>query len=312
LSVIKAIFTSHTIRSIEVFSEHVTNILDGYDKVFIHDFPLIKYCSHIRQEKVFFICDSQIKLINSYLKNEKNIIKGFILKYKKLIYKRMISKYHRDFGKLLYISEVDKEYDKGIFPFLQEVDNINNGVNFEYFTPSSSTDYEFDIIFLGNFSYRPNYEAASHLVKKIVPELVKNNPDFRCIIVGKNPSKKLMDNSMKDNIIFTGFVEDIRIYLDKAKVFVSPLYSGAGMKNKILEAMAMNKLIIASDISYEGLNLNEDDCLLRANSDREFIEKIEKVLINFESEFISLNNRKIAKEMYSWEKQAGDLLKIIK
>ncbi|ENQ3078303.1 glycosyltransferase family 4 protein [Bacillus cereus] len=307
-TVLSSAFTFHTFKSVKLYDEKLKGILEGYDIVFIHDFPLIKYCTLASQNKLFFICDSQFKLVDSYAKKDKKILRKIQFKVKKFFYKKMFQKYREDFGTLLYISKIDMEYDKELFPTIKDMAYINNGVDLGYFSPVENKEYEYDLIFLGNLSYKPNYDAVVSLGRDIVPMLSKKYPNIKCVIVGKNVPEELRQYSSK-HIIFTGFVEDVREYLNKSKIFVSPLYSGAGMKNKILEAMAMNKIIIASDISYEGIEIRDKTFMYTANNDKEFVECIEEVVDNF-SGFKNINNRSKLFPSYSWDYQAENLFQL--
>jgi polysaccharide biosynthesis protein PslH len=311
LLLFQAVFTMQTLRAIKVYDKRLNKILDQYDAIFIHDFPLIKYCTIDKENKIFFICDSQIKLLDSYIKNEQNFIKKLILKYKKFVYKNMINKNYKNFGKLLYISEVDLQYDKKVFPHLENMFFINNGVDTDYFNPSSHPYYEYDLIFLGNFRYRPNYEAAKFIVEYLVPKLKIKNPNIKCVLVGKNPPEDLKKYT-SDNIIITGFVEDTRPYIDASKIFISPLFSGAGMKNKILEAMAMNKIIVGTEISFEGISfVSNGNFLVNSDNKKKFITLIENILDNFDKINQCVENRSKVLLEYSWEQQADKLLHIL-
>src|SRR5690606_1383589 len=74
-----------------------------------------------------------------------------------------------------------------------------------------------------------------------------------------------------------GFVEDIKPYLEKAQVYIAPLFVGSGIRIKILEAMAMKLPVVATDISAEGIRANNDYGLYIANNEREFIDAIKKL-----------------------------------
>jgi len=215
----------------------------------------------------------------------------------------------KHFGKLLYISEVDLHHDRQLYPDLKGIsDYINNGVDLDYFKPVPE-DIVYDVVFVGNLGYKPNADAAEHLVKNIVPKLLEHKVNVKCIVVGKNPSDYLKSFA-SEHVEFTGFVDDIRSYVHKSKVFVSPLYSGAGMKNKILEAMSMNKLIIGSSISFEGISI-KTDYIVEANNDDEFVEKIAYYLRDYDTYKDDINNRQELEKEYSWLSQSNKLLSII-
>lgn len=306
---IKALLSMQSVKSLELYNEEVSNKLNEYDFVFIHDLPMIKYCSIVKKNKIFFVCDSPFKLTDSYLKNETSTLKKVILHLKKRIHHNMFMKNMKHFGKLLYISEVDLHHDRQLYPDLKGIsDYINNGVDLDYFKPVPE-DIIYDVVFVGNLGYKPNADAAEHLVKNIVPKLLEHKVNVKCIVVGKNPSDYLKSFA-SEHVEFTGFVDDIRSYVHKSKVFVSPLYSGAGMKNKILEAMSMNKLIIGSSISFEGISI-KTDYIVEANNDDEFVEKIAYYLRDYDTYKDDINNRQELEKEYSWLSQSNKLLSLI-
>jgi glycosyltransferase involved in cell wall biosynthesis len=300
----RSLLTLHTIQSQRLLDNGFTDVLESYDMVFIHDFPLISYCSLIRSPKVFFICDSPVKYINSLIAIEPHWMGKAKLRLKKIIYKNMLKSHLNDVGKMLYISEVDKDYDQLLLHRQADASFINNGVDYDYYVPDPQAEKKYDLAFLGNFSYEPNRQALSNLVRHIIPKLQETKPDLSCVVVGKNAPEELTKTGR--GIHFTGFVEDVRPYLRAAKLFVSPLYSGAGMKNKILETMALNMPIVATDISYEGIHIN-DNYMFRANNDLEFITIIQRELQRYDQIQGQINNRDFVYRYYSWASQAKKL-----
>lgn len=130
---------------------------------------------------------------------------------------------------------------------------IPNGVDCDHFSPSPTIARDPRVlVFTGNFSYAPNIDAAQLLAHHILPRVRERFPDARLILAGADPVPSVRALAA-ESVTVTGRVPDLRPYLAQAGVFVSPLRIGAGIKNKLLEAMAMGAPIVATPISFDGI-----------------------------------------------------------
>src|SRR5690606_32719078 len=103
------------------------------------------------------------------------------------------------------------------------------------------------LIFTGVMDYSPNEDTALRLINQVMPRLRPLVPDVRLILAGRNPTPALLQQAQAHpDVTVTGFVEDMRDYLEQASVFVAPLRYGSGMQNKLQEALAMQVPIVAS------------------------------------------------------------------
>lgn len=124
---------------------------------------------------------------------------------------------------------------------------VRNGVDLDYFRPGAdSLREEATLIFTGKMSYHANIAMVQHLVEEIMPRVWKHRPDARLLIVGKDPPREMEAMAeVRARIDVTGTVSDIRPYLQRATVSVVPLVYGAGVQNKVLEAMACATPVVA-------------------------------------------------------------------
>jgi glycosyltransferase involved in cell wall biosynthesis len=155
------------------------------------------------------------------------------------------------YGGVVVLSAVDAQMLNRLNPALP-LHVIPNGVDIDYFKPTEQTPDEATLLFIGNFDYLPNADAALWLIREIFPLVKTALPQARLLLVGNNPSAEIRDLASQD-IVVTGRVPDVRPYLEQARVFISPLRLGAGIKNKVLEAMAMRKAIVATPLSGDGI-----------------------------------------------------------
>ncbi|GAC1399137.1 MAG: hypothetical protein NVSMB59_20400 [Vulcanimicrobiaceae bacterium] len=115
------------------------------------------------------------------------------------------------------------------------------------------------LILVGDFGYRPNEEAALTLLSDIFPHVVARFPEARVLLVGRGPTRALLDAASNDvRVTVTGTVSDVRPYLAAADVAVIPLTIGGGTRIKILEAFAARLPVISTRKGAEGLQVTHD------------------------------------------------------
>ena len=137
-------------------------------------------------------------------------------------------------------------------------------------------EQNYNIVFVGTMNYEPNISAVNYFVNKVFPSLLKRYPQLKFYIVGNKPSKEVMKLKC-DNIIVTGFVNDVWEYLKQSAVVVIPMISGAGIQNKILEAMSIGGCVVTTPIGFEGLKKREGAPLV-VYSEEEMIIAISSLL----------------------------------
>ncbi len=145
------------------------------------------------------------------------------------------------------------------------VDWYLNGVDADYFNPSQaqpSANFSSDCVFVGAMDYRANVEGVLNFVEYAWPLVRKSSPEARFAIVGANPAAKIAQLNEMNGITVTGRVEDVRPWLAGAKLVVAPLLVARGIQNKVLEAMAMAKPIVASSGALTGVNAPEDAAIV--------------------------------------------------
>ena len=155
------------------------------------------------------------------------------------------------------------------------------------------------IAFLGGYGHKPNVEAVEFFCKQVMPVLTEQMPDIVFRIYGsKVPDEFKAFES--DNIEVIGFVEDIADVYQKARVFVSPLLSGAGLKGKVIDCMASGLPSVMTSVSAEGTGLVHSQSTFVAESVGEWCEYI-KLLYEDEHTWqrLSENSQQVAKSLFS-------------
>jgi len=156
---------------------------------------------------------------------------------------------------------------------------LPNGVDLRYFYPDDSLRKPATLVFSGKMSYHANVTAAVFLVKEIMPRVWRRRPDVQVQIVGKDPTREVQAlASGEPRVTVTGLVPDIRPYLRQAALAVSPIRYGAGIQNKVLEAMACGAPVIASSLAISALAVTPGQELLVADDPDDFAQQILRLL----------------------------------
>lgn len=135
---------------------------------------------------------------------------------------------------------------------------VPNGVDVDYWRRKSPQRGADTIVFTGAMHYRPNVDAAVLLIRRIFPLVRRAVPAAQLLIVGRDPAPALLAAATAvAGVTVTGFVEDVRPYLERATVFAAPIRFGAGIQNKLLEAMAMGVPVVTSAMAADGLRTED-------------------------------------------------------
>lgn len=162
----------------------------------------------------------------------------------------------RPYARVVVLSQTDAETLRKLNPSVP-VSVVSNGIDLDYFQPMPTERDPATLLFVGNFEYAPNVDAALLLAEVIVPAVRQAIPEVRLQLVGNAPPAALR-RLTSDGIEVTGRVPDVRPYLARASIFVCPLRFGAGIKNKVLEALAMGIPLIATPLSVDGIAVTHE------------------------------------------------------
>jgi glycosyltransferase involved in cell wall biosynthesis len=207
------------------------------------------------------------------------------------------------YRRVIVVSDRDRDELQTLNPALP-VDVIPNGVDLEYFQSESKPRDPLALLFTGNYDYAPNVDAALRLATAIFPRVRERLPNAKLWIVGNAPPPELQALESSD-ITVTGRVEDMRVYLEQAAVFVCPLRLGAGIKNKVLEALAMRCPVIATPLSLDGIAVNDGQEVLIAETDEAFVDVVLSLLGDpAKRERLGANGRALIEARYSWSQVA--------
>jgi len=126
-----------------------------------------------------------------------------------------------------------------------------------------------DVLFLGGYRHPPNVDAVQYFSAEILPRLKRGEPKLRFIVAGANPTAEVAALASA-HVQVTGQIPDLQDVMDRARVFVCPLRVGAGVKGKIMTALAYGIPVVTTSVGIEGSGLVPDVHVLLADDAKSF------------------------------------------
>ena len=279
---------------------------EDFDAIYAEG-PMAPYVDSVPLPKIVEPLDAGSKVCYEWFLQHKNPFKKaiWLLQYLEARNREMRS--YKNFNYCIVVTQRDKMILES-YSQLLNVEVIPNGVDISYFKPINVKEDFPSLIFVGDMSGLKNVNAVLYLYKKIYPEILKEYQNIKFYIVGRNPCSEIRKLSSDRSVIVTGYVKDVRPYLAKATVVVVPFLNGTGIKNKVLEAMAMERPVVTTSIGAYGINVTPNKNIIIADDPKEFAKRIVE-LLNDEQlrRKIAHNGRILVEANYSWEKVADAL-----
>jgi len=202
-----------------------------------------------------------------------------------LAFERQVAQHAR---RVFLVTDNEAALFRGLAPeSADRVDALSNGVDSDYFAPDAQRASPFPpanaqaqactVVFTGAMDYWPNIDAVTWFVTACLPLLLPRWPALRFYIVGRNPSAAVLALA-SPSVVVTGTVADVRPFLQHATLVVAPLRVARGIQNKILEAMAMARPVVAARSCVDAIAAQEGVELLSAGDEAEFAAQIDALL----------------------------------
>ncbi|MFT5600979.1 MAG: sugar transferase (PEP-CTERM/EpsH1 system associated) [Flavobacteriales bacterium] len=226
-------------------------------------------------------------------------------------YKRLVKYENLTFDYFEHHTIISNEDKKCIMHESRDVIKIvQNGIDTDYFT-SVSKPKKYDLLFVGNMSYAPNVDSVVYFVNKILPLLIAKKKDITFYIAGANPLPEVLQLA-GENVIISGWIEDIRDAYNESTVFVAAMNIGTGLQNKLLEAMAMELPCVTSQLANKALGAKEGQQILISKNEKEYVDHITQLLSSDDvRKELGVAGRCYVKENFSWKHSSDQLSQII-
>ena len=181
---------------------------------------------------------------------------------------------------------------------------LPNGVDTDFFTSSGSAPQQEEdaLVFTGSMDWLPNDDAVVFFCREVLPLIWEQNPNVKFYIVGKSPSATVKELASKEpRIVVTGRVDDVRTFIQRAKIFVVPIRIGGGTRLKILEAMSMQKAVVSTTVGAEGIAHTRDVDIFLGDTPQALADAVIALLKDRpKRETLGTAARKLVLEKYDW------------
>ena len=189
--------------------------------------------------------------------------------------------YERSFGRsvgtAVAVSDADHRALRRIGGF-RRVLLAPSGIDADYFQPTDAAPEPLTALFWGRLDFEPNIDAVCWFAREVWPRLHARHGQATWWIVGRNPDRRIIEATQQTpGIELIGEVDDLRPWIERAAVCVLPMRSGAGIKNKLLEAAAMARPILASPTAVRGLIYDDEVPWQIAASPHEWIKGVQRL-----------------------------------
>lgn len=216
----------------------------------------------------------------------------------------------------VFVSEQEAQLFRQLAPRVAEkISFVNNGVDTEFFDPQLSfacpfAENQAAIVFTGAMDYWANVDAVVWFAQQVFPSVKRQIPHARFYIVGSKPAKAVQMLAENDpSVTVTGRVDDVRQYIAHARLVVAPLRIARGIQNKVLEAMAMAKPIVATSAAMEGIPGNGSLQVAVADNPQEFAAQVVGLLQQPFAPIMA--HRRYVQEDFSWQHNGESLCEML-
>jgi sugar transferase (PEP-CTERM/EpsH1 system associated) len=198
-----------------------------------------------------------------------------------------------------------------------DIRSVSNGIDLDFYDPAANFprlggSYHPLIVFTGQMDYRPNVQAVRAFADDCLPALLAERPDLCFAIVGRDPTPAVLRLGDRPGIIVTGSVPDVRTWLAAADAVVAPLRIARGIQNKVLEAMAMARPVVASAAAFQGIDAKAGREIMVADTHGEQVGSILSLLANPKSAMAmgtAARRRMVAR--YRWDAVLEPLTRLL-
>jgi O-antigen biosynthesis protein len=207
----------------------------------------------------------------------------------------------RRFAAVVVLTRPEREFLGRYVPTVKVFDHPT-GVDCDFFFPAENPPAKGSVLFVGNFRHAPNVGGMIWFLEKVWSKIRASCRDAQLYIVGGNPPPSIQEVHGRDGITVTGWVEDVRPYLQNAAVFVAPVFEGVGLRGKVLEAWAMKKAVVGTRLSFEALSATDAQTCFLADDPETFAARVGELL---EKEDLAsrMGNaaRRLVEDSFSWD-----------
>ncbi|MEI2707414.1 MAG: glycosyltransferase [Chitinophagaceae bacterium] len=291
--------------------EYINTEAAKNDVVFCNLIRVAKYAQQLQKPKFIDIVDSLSINYKRSLDNVQSILWKNIYKYEYQHLHKYENEVMQDFNASFLVNYSEQQYWQKQVPH-KPIVWLPQGIKEELFTYTQvDTEYSNSIMFIGKMDYQPNIDAVIWFIKNVWNQV---NTSINFYIAGVNPPDSLIQMAKHDSRIkFMGYMKDPYLVMNSCKIVISPMQTGGGVQNKILEGMALGKLNIATTLGAESIRFAENNKhLIVVDDASKMASTINNVLQNpAEYETVRMEGKKLVTEIYTWANFEKELVETI-
>ncbi len=290
------VIAANRIREVVVFSSAMAQYVDG------------SQYSEMNRAMDFVDVDSE--KWRSYAESERPALRWLYRREarKLLCYERSVAE---RFNSVWFVSPEEAElFGQRAPDSAANTSYYRNGVDSDYFRPTKGygnpyRDREAAIVFTGAMDYRPNVDAVVWFGQRVLPMIRERHPRAVFYIVGGKPAEHVKRLARTPGIEVTGYVPDVRPYLAHCTCAVAPLHIARGVQNKVLEALAMARPVVATEQAATGIPAAAGRDLLVGRQEDDFAAHVCSILEGRVGPEMARAGRQLVIENFSWEACLG-------
>ncbi|MBK9736125.1 MAG: glycosyltransferase [Saprospiraceae bacterium] len=282
-----------------------------YDVVQLETLYLAPYIDVIKQHSDALVTmrahNVEFEIWERISSNTKFLPKRWYLKYLTSKLKRYELDHLNKYDYLIAVSDRDLRKFKKL-GYKNGAISSPIGLDMKNYIQLNRSEESNDICFIGALDWMPNVEGLLWFLDKVWPKLSEKQPDLKFHIAGRNTPPTILALKIK-NVIVHGEVADAISFVNSHSMMIVPLFSGSGMRVKILEGMALGKVVITTTLGKEGINADHEKHLLVADTPQAFIEQISMIISGErEKHLIGSAAQKFVEDYYDHGHNAQKLL----
>lgn len=281
----------------------------NHDAMYVHGFDVLQYLQESQEIPIVTDLVDAISLYHYRLFKHEGSLHG---KYNQLLASRNALKFERFALKISNIVAVVSDTDAGWIRkkcSTKDIKVVPNGVGDEFFRQTVSSSAENKIVFIGSMNYAPNVDAVLWFSDEIFPRVKDRVRDAEFWVVGANPTREVQALSHISGVNVTGTVPDVRDFLEEGAVMVCPMRVGAGIKNKVLQALAMGVPVVGTQRGFEGINVTPGVHCIVGDTPDAFAAGVVKTLEKHSDiKAMVEKGQDLVRQQYTWNMAAESLL----
>ncbi|MBC7885086.1 MAG: glycosyltransferase [Saprospiraceae bacterium] len=285
--------------------------VNDYDVVQLETLYLAPYIDVIKEHSTALITmrahNVEFEIWERISQNTKFLPKKWYLQYLAQKLKRYELDHLNKYDYLIAVSDRDLRKFKSM-GYKNGAISSPIGLNLKNYTKVSKSYESKDICFIGALDWMPNMEGLLWFLDNVWPQLYEKHPDIKFHIAGRNTPESLKNLDIK-NVVVHGEVNNAIEFVNNYGMMIVPLFSGSGMRVKILEGMALGKVVITTSLGKEGIHAENDVHILVADTPQAFINQISGTILNQKDKVkIGIEAQKFVEDYYDHGNNAITLL----